>query len=252
MRLKDKIAVVTGAAGAIGGAIAEKYAEEGAKVVVTDIDTKGGNRIVEKIKARGGEAVFILADAFREGELISMINKSIETYGQIDILVNNVGYDFDIMKGLDEICADNWNKCIDLNLKSFFICTREAAKGMMERHGGKIVNMSSISRRGNSIQLIYSSTKAGIEGFTRSCASYLGPYNINVNAIAPALIETESIKSQISKDEWEALKSDCEYRYPLGRVGQPLDVANCALFLASEEASFITGQTIEVSGGARL
>jgi len=213
---------------------------------------KDGNKIVEGIKAKGGEATFILADAFKEDELVAMIDKSIKTYGQIDILVNNVGYDFDIMKGLDEINSENWNKCIDLNLKSFYICTREAAKGMMERRFGKIVNMSSLSRRGNAIQLIYSSTKAGIEGFTRSCATYLGPYNINVNAIAPALIETESIKSQISKEEWEALKADCEFRYPLGRVGQPIDVANCALFLASEEASFITGQTIEVTGGARL
>ncbi|RMF93780.1 MAG: SDR family oxidoreductase [Candidatus Schekmanbacteria bacterium] len=252
MRLKDKTAVVTGAAGAIGGAISERFAEEGAKVVLTDINEEGGNKIVERIKSKGGEATFIRADAFIENELIDMINKSIETYGQIDILVNNVGYDFDIMKGLDEICAENWNKCINLNLVSFFICTREAAKGMMERRYGKIINMSSISRRGNAIQLIYSATKAGIEGFTRSCAAYLGPYNVNVNAIAPALIETESIKSQISKEEWEALKADCEFRYPLGRVGQPIDVANCALFLASDESSFITGQTIEVSGGARL
>ncbi len=252
MRLKNKIAVITGSAGAIGGAIAKRFAEEGARVVVTDINKTGGEKIVNEIKTNGGEAVFILADAFKEDELVRMINKSIEIYGKIDILVNNVGYDFDIMKGIDELTTETWNKNIDLNLKSVFICSREAAKDMMKRSSGKMINMSSIARRGNSIQLTYSATKAGIEGFTRSLAQYLGPYKINVNAIAPALIETEGIKSQITKEEWEALKADCEFRYPLGRVGQPIDIANCALFLASDESDFITGQTIEVTGGARL
>src|SRR3972149_10395220 len=109
MRLKDKIAVVTGSAGAIGGAIAKRFAEEGARVVVTDINKSGGEKIVNEIKNKGGDAVFILADAFKEDELVRMINKSIETYGRIDILVNNVGYDFDIMKGLDELSAETWN-----------------------------------------------------------------------------------------------------------------------------------------------
>jgi len=133
-----------------------------------------------------------------------------------------------------------------------FVCTREAARDMMKQQFGKIINMSSIARRGNPIQLTYSATKAAIEGFTRSCAQYLGPYNINVNAIAPTLVETDTMKSMITQEEWEALKSDCETRYPLGRVGQPIDIAHCALFLASDESSFITGQTIEVTGGARL
>ena len=252
MRLKEKIAVVTGSAGAIGGAIAKRFAEEGATVIVTDINKEGGEKIVKEIKDKGGKAVFILADAFKENELVSMIEQTIKTFGRIDILVNNVGYDFDIMKGIDELSSETWNKNIDLNLKSVFICSREASKNMMNRGYGKIINMSSIARRGNSIQLTYSATKAGIKGFTRSLAQYLGPFKINLNAIAPSLIETESIKSQVTKDEWEALKSDCEFRYPLGRVGQPLDVANCAVFLASEESSFITGQTIEVTGGARL
>lgn len=252
MRLKDKTAVVTGAAGAIGGAIAERFAEEGAIVLLSDINTEAGEKRVKYIKDKGGRALFVYADAFKEEELIKLISASIEKLGRIDILVNNVGYDFEIMKGLDEISSENWNKSIDLNIKSMFVCTREAGKYMMEKRYGKIINMSSIARRGNPIQLTYSATKAAMEGFTRSVAQYLGPYGINVNAIAPSLVETETIKSNVSKDEWEALKADCEFRYPLGRVGQPIDIANCALFLASEESSFITGQVIEVTGGARL
>jgi 3-oxoacyl-[acyl-carrier protein] reductase len=252
MKLVNKTAVVTGSAGSIGGAIAERFAEEGARVIVTDINVEGGTRRVERINERGGDALFIYADAMQEHELVRLIATSLEKLGSIDILVNNVGTDFGIMKGLDEICADDWNKNIDLNVKSMFVCTREVAKGMMKRQYGKIINMSSIARRGNPIQLTYSATKAAIEGFTRSCAQYLGPYNINVNAIAPALVETDTMKSMITQDEWEALKADCEARYPLGRIGQPIDIAHCALFLASDESSFITGQTIEVTGGARL
>jgi len=250
--IANKTAVVTGSAGSIGGAIAERFADEGARVIVTDINVGGGTRRVERINEKGGDALFIYADAMQEHELVRLIATSLEKLGRIDILVNNVGTDFGIMKGLDEICADDWNKNIDLNVKSMFVCTREAAKDMMKRQYGKIINMSSIARRGNPIQLTYSATKAAIEGFTRSCAQYLGPYNINVNAIAPALVETETMKSMITREEWEALKADCEARYPLGRIGQPIDIAHCALFLASDESSFITGQTIEVTGGARL
>lgn len=225
MRLINKTAVVTGSAGSIGGAIVERFSEEGARVIITDINVAGGKRRVERIKERGGDALFIYADAMHEDELVRLIATSMEKLGKIDILVNNVGTDFGIMKGLDEICADDWNKNIDLNVKSMFVCTREAAKDMMKRQYGKIINMSSIARRGNPIQLTYSATKAAIEGFTRSCAQYLGPYNINVNAIAPALVETDTMKSMITQEEWEALKADCEARYPLGRIGQPIDIA---------------------------
>ena len=123
---------------------------------------------------------------------------------------------------------------------------------MMEQQYGKIVNMSSLVHRGSPMQFTYSASKGGVFAFTRSMALALGMFNITVNALAPALVEVDVIKNAIGPEMWEALKEDCASRYPLGRVGQPIDVANCALFLASDESSFITGQLIEISGGARL
>jgi 3-oxoacyl-[acyl-carrier protein] reductase len=141
---------------------------------------------------------------------------------------------------------------IDVNLKSCILCCREAAKIMMLQQYGKIINMSSLVHRGSPMQFSYSAAKGGVFAFNRTMAMALGMYNINVNALAPALVEVAVIKNALGQEMWEALKKDCEERYPLGRVCQPIDVANCALFLASDESSFITGQIIEISGGSRL
>ena len=141
---------------------------------------------------------------------------------------------------------------IDVNLKSCILCCREASKIMMEQQYGKIINMSSLVYRGSPMQFTYSASKGGVFAFTRSMALALGMFNITVNALAPALVEVPIIKDTVGAEMWKALKEDCASRYPLGRIGQPVDVANCALFLASDEADFITGQLIEISGGARL
>jgi len=153
---------------------------------------------------------------------------------------------------VDEISYEKMSLNIDANLKSTILCCREAAKIMMEQQYGKIVNMCSLAYRGNSLQLTYSAAKGGVFTFTRSMAMTMGMYNITVNAIAPALVEVDIIKNSVGPEMWEAMKEDFASRYPLGRIGQPIDIANCALFLASDESSFITGQIIEVSGGGRL
>jgi len=252
MRLKDKIALVTGAAGGIGSATVKRFAEEGATVILSDINEEGCKKVLKKVEEKGGKGGIITADVTKEDEIISMFSQVKKGYGRLDILANIAGGDFENQVAVDEISYEKMSYNIDANLKSCILCCREAAKIMMEQQSGKIINMSSLVYRGSPMQFTYSAAKGGVFAFTRSMALTLGMYNITVNALAPALIEVDIIKNTIGPEMWEALKEDCAARYPLGRVGQPLDVANCALFLASDESSFITGQIIEISGGGRL
>ena len=252
MRLKNKISLVTGAAGGIGSATAKRFAEEGAMVVLSDINGEGCEKVLKEIEEKGGKGSIILADVTKEDEIVAIFSKVKEDYGCLDILANIAGGDFENQVAVDEISYEKMSYNIDANLKSCILCCREAAKIMMEQQYGKIVNMSSLVYRGSPMQFTYAASKGGVFAFTRSMALTLGMYNITVNGLAPALIEVDIIKNSLSPEVWEALKEDCATRYPLGRVGQPIDVANCALFLASDESSFITGQVIEISGGGRL
>jgi len=252
MRLKDKIALVTGAAGSIGSATVKRFAEEGATVILSDINEEGCKKVLKEIKEKGGKGGIIGADVIKEDEIVALFSKVKEEYGRLDILANIAGGDFENQVAVDEISYEKMSYNIDVNLKSTILCCREASKIMMDQQYGKIINMSSLVYRGSPMQFTYSAAKGGVFTFTRSIALTLGMYNITVNALAPALVEVDIIKNAIGQEMWEALKEDTAARYPLGRVGQPIDIANCALFLASDESSFITGQIIEVSGGARL
>ncbi len=252
MRLKDKIALITGAGGGIGSATVKRFAEEGATVILSDINEKGCEKVLKEIEEKGGKGSIILADVTKEDEIVSLFSKVKKDYERLDILANIAGGDFENQVAVDEISYEKMSYNIDANLKSCILCCREAAKIMMEQRYGKIVNMSSLVYRGSPMQFTYSAAKGGVFAFTRSMALTLGMYNITVNGLAPALVEVDIIKNSISPEVWEALKEDCATRYPLGRIGQPVDVANCALFLASDESSFITGQVIEISGGGRL
>ncbi len=253
MRLKDKIALVTGAAGGIGSATAKRFAEEGATIVVSDINEEGCKNILKEIEGKGSKGgKVIVTDVTKENEIVTMFAQVKKDYGRLDILANIAGGDFENQVTVDEISYEKMSLNIDANLKSTILCCREAAKIMMEQQCGKIVNMCSLAYRGNALQVTYSAAKGGVFTFTRSMAMTMGMYNITVNAIAPALVEVDIIKNSMSPEMWEAIKEDFATRYPLGRIGQPIDIANCALFLASDESSFITGQIIEVSGGGRL
>lgn len=252
MRLKDKIALVTGASGGIGSAIVKRFAEEGATVILSDISEENCKKILNEIVNKGGRGGIIPADVTKENEIVALFSQVKKEYGRLDILANIAGGDFENQAGVDEISYEKMSYNIDVNLKSCILCCREAAKIMMEQQYGKIVNMSSLVYRGSPMQFTYSASKGGVFAFTRSLAMALGMFAITVNALAPALIEVDIIKNTIGPEMWEALKEDVASRYPLGRVGQPIDVANCALFLASDESSFITGQIIEISGGGRL
>jgi 3-oxoacyl-[acyl-carrier protein] reductase len=252
MRLKNKIALITGAGGGIGSATVKRFAEEGATVILSDINEKGCEKVLKEIEEKRGKGSIILADVTKEDEIVSLFSKVKKDYERLDILANIAGGDFENQVAVDEISYEKMSYNIDANLKSCILCCREAAKIMMEQRYGKIVNMSSLVYRGSPMQFTYSAAKGGVFAFTRSMALTLGMYNITVNGLAPALVEVDIIKNSISPEVWEALKEDCATRYPLGRIGQPVDVANCALFLASDESSFITGQVIEISGGGRL
>ena len=253
MRLKDKIALVTGAGGDIGAATAKRFAEEGATVILSDIKPEGSEKVLLEIVANGGKkGSIILADVTKEEDIVNLFKQIRENYKRLDILANIAGGDFENNVAFEDITYERMSYNIDVNLKSTILCCREAAKIMMEQQYGRIVNMSSLTYRGSSMQFTYAASKGGIYTATRSAAMALGMYNITVNALAPALIEVGIIKNTLGPEMWEALRDDCASRYPMGRVGQPLDAANLALFLASDEASFITGQVIELSGGARL
>ncbi len=253
MRLKDKIALVTGAAGDIGSCTAKRFAEEGATVILSDINADGCKTVLQAIVKSGGkQGSIIRTDVTKEEGIVAMFDQIKKDYRRLDILANIAGGDFENNVALEDIGYEKMSYNIDVNLKSTILCTREAAKIMMEQQYGKIVNMSSLTYRGTSMQFTYAAAKGGVFTFTRSAAMVLGMYNITVNALAPALIEVGIIKNTLGPEMWEALKEDCASRYPLGRVGQPIDVANLCLFLASDESSFITGQVIEISGGARL
>ena len=252
MRLKDKIALVTGAGGCIGSAVVKRFSEEGAAVILSDIKDEGCRKILKEIEAEGRKGNIVLADVTKEDDIVALFSDVKERYGRLDILANIAGGDFENQAGVDDISYEKMSYNIDVNLKSCILCCREASKIMMEQQYGKIVNMSSLVYKGSPMQFTYSASKGGVFTFTRSMALALGMFNITVNALAPALVEVDIIKNSIGPEMWEALKEDCASRYPLGRVGQPIDVANCALFLASDESSFITGQIIEISGGGRL
>lgn len=242
MRLKDKIAVITGAGAGIGRATALRFNEEGAKVVVVDVDEKAGKEVVNMIEEQKGVAIFLNVDVRNKAAIDNMIEEVIKKYNRIDILVNNVGRPKDAL--LVKMSEEDWDFAIELNLKSVFLCARKVAPIMIEQKYGKIVNIISMAYQGNVGQSNYAAAKSGIVGFTKSLAKELGRFNINVNVVSPGLIDTPLLRS-FDKSVIERLLKDV----PLRRVGEPLDVANAILFLSSDESKYITGQVFHVSGG---
>ncbi len=246
MRLKGKVAIVTGSGRGIGEGIALCFAEEGAKIVVNDVNAAEMNRTVEAIKNKGGKAVGIPGSVASREVAQKMVDTAVKEFGTVDILVNNAGIIRDAM--LHKMTDEQWDQVIEVNLKGVFLCTQCAARVMREKGYGKIINISSTSWRGNAGQLNYSATKAGVIGMAKTAAKELAPKGINVNVIAPGMIWTDMIKS-MPPVIVEKMEKGLALIVPLNRKGVPQDVANLALFLASDESSYVTGQVIHCDGG---
>ncbi len=243
MRLRDRVAIITGGARGIGKTIALKYAEEGANIAIFDLLRDEGDKTIKEIEDKGRKAIFYPVDITNFEKVKETVKDVEKKFNKIDILVNNAGITRDML--LLRMEEDDFDTVIKVNLKGTFVCTKAVIKVMMKKRYGRIINMSSVvGIMGNAGQVNYAASKAGIIGLTKSVAKEVGKRNITVNAIAPGFIETpmtEKLSDEVKKAYFNAI--------PLARFGKTEDVANLALFLASDEASYITGQVIQVDGG---
>jgi 3-oxoacyl-[acyl-carrier protein] reductase len=245
-KLIGKVAVVTGASKGIGASIAKNLAAEGASVVVNYSSSKAGaDRVVNEITGQGGKAVAVQANVANKAEIDRLFAETKKVFGKVDILVNNAGiYEF---APVENITEEHFHKQFNLNVLGLLLTTQEAVK-YFNSEGGSIVNISSVvSTLGVPAAAVYSGTKGAVDAITRSLAKELGARKIRVNAINPGMVETEGIQSSgIAESD---MRKQIEAQTPLGRIGQPQDIATAALFLASQDSGWLTGQTLHISGG---
>lgn len=244
MRFKDRVALVTGAGRGIGAATAKLFASEGARVVVSDLDEGPAKEVAGPI---GGLA--IACNVSDRAQVESMVDRAVNELGRIDILVTCAGIIRDNL--LFKMTDEDWDAVIDTHLKGTFLCARAAQKHMVEKKYGKMVFLSSTSALGNRGQANYSAAKMGLQGMARTLAIELGPFNVNVNTVAPGFVETRMTMATAERMgvDYETFKMGAASQIPLRRVGQPEDIANVIAFLCSDEAGFVSGQNIYVRGG---
>jgi len=252
MRFQGKVVLITGAGGGVGKVIAKRFAEEGASVVINDLNLHKAESLTNQIKKEGFNAVTVKADVSKGVEVERMVNKVINHFNKIDILVNNAAVFAESIPIVD-LEEEEWDRVMNINLKGVFNCSKSVIKYMMKQKYGKIINITSFTGKtgrvvysevGSPTKAHYCASKAGIISLTKSLAFELAPYNINVNAVAPGSIAPEGTD--------EEKKRMLVTLVPLGRIGTSEDVANAVLFLASDEASFITGEILDVNGGTLM
>jgi len=249
MRLKDKVAVITGGGSGIGRATAIRFAKEGAKIVIADINEVTGEETLGVINQQNQEAIFIKTNVAESKSIQNLMKRAVEHFGRIDILFNNAGIGNSEVRSVD-LAEEEWDQVIDINLKSVFLGIKYAMPELKKSGNGVIINTASLlGLKGRKYVSAYNASKGGVVLLTQNAALEYGKYNIRVNAIAPGIIDTNIIK------EW---KND-ERKWPilsranaLGRIGSPDEIASAALFLASDEASFVTGATLSVDGGGLI
>ena len=247
-KLQDKVAIVTGASKGIGASIARHLAAEGAKVVVNYSSSKeGADRVVAEIVGKGGKAIAVGANVAKKADIVRLFEETKKAFGRLDILVNNAGiYQF---SPLESITEEHFHKQFDLNVLGLILASQEAAKAFGDA-GGSIINISSVvSTLAPPNAAVYSATKAAVDAVTKSLAKELGPRKIRVNSINPGMVDTEG--TQTSGITESDMRKEMEKTTPLGRIGHPRDIAPAAVFLASADSSWITGETFYISGGYR-
>jgi 3-oxoacyl-[acyl-carrier protein] reductase len=246
VRLDGKVAVITGAGRGLGKEAALLFAKEGAKVMVCDINQESAEEVASSVNAGGGEALAFRVDVTDAASVQAMVDAVVERYGRIDVLVNNAGITADAQ--LVKMTDDQWDRVINVNLKGVYLCTKAVAPVMIAKGSGRIINTSSVvGIYGNFGQTNYVATKAGVIGMTKVWAKELGRKGITVNAVAPGFIMTDMMSTVPEK-----ILTNIREKTPLGRLGEPRDIAYAYLYLASDEAAFVNGAVLQVDGGLAL
>ena len=247
-RFEARTALVTGGGRGIGAATANRFAAEGAAVVVSDLDREPAEAVAQAIRDAGGRALPVACDETERSAVEALFNAAIQEFGSDDVLVTCAGIIRDNL--VHKMSDDDWDLVIDTHLRGTFLCAQAAQRLMVPRRFGKMVFLSSNSALGNRGQANYSAAKAGIQGMARTLAIELGPFNINVNAVAPGFVETRMTRAVAERTgiDYDALKKAAAERAALRRTGRPEDIAGVISFLCSEEASFVTGQTLYATG----
>ena len=245
MRLKDKVAIVTGAASGIGKATAVLFAEHGARIVVADIDEAGANETVAIIQDAGNEAIYIQTDVTISDNTEKMAQETLNTYGKLDILVSSAGIAMRLP--VADLPEEDWHRCLDVNLTGVYLCAKAAIPDMQKNGGGSIINLSSIyGIVGADVRAAYVATKGGVTNLTRGMALDYAEDNIRVNCLCPGFVETPLVAGVIkTPEEYKALAD----KHPMRRLAQPEEIAYGALYLASDESAFVTGIALPIDGG---
>jgi NAD(P)-dependent dehydrogenase (short-subunit alcohol dehydrogenase family) len=243
MRLNDKVAIITGGGGGIGRATAIRFAQEGARLIIADYGEENGIKTVNIVREMGGEAEFIRTNMTKPDDVQNMIQKAVDTFGKVDILFNNAGVKSGEKK-IPDVSVEEWQEVFDVNTTGVFLGLKYAIPEMTA--GGSIINTASIAGiKGQKLVAAYSASKSSVIALTKTAATEFGKKNIRVNAIAPGIIDTDMVSDWKKTKKWPVLST----ANALNRIGHPEEIANLVLFLASDESSFITGETIVIDGG---